>query len=184
MDVEDVSSPSARIKDLNSIDVEISKVLRSAGQAVSSLTGNTHASQNGATDDDPHEIDAKQAFEAHTKDFMNSVQAIGARLRRQAYALEEAGIIAAEPLTEPQVPQQLKVPGAPAPMQVTNGGLGNLDVGWLNSRGDKVGKQKEAELWAQAREMLGRDASRGSEGYEDSMDVTTSNERDGAKQDA
>ena len=33
---------------------------------------------------------------------------------------------------------------------ITGGGLGNLDIGWLNSRNDNVGKEKEAELWEEA----------------------------------
>lgn len=37
----------------------------------------------------------------------------------------------------------------------TAGGLGNLDVGWLNSRNDNVGKVMEAELWAKAQEFVG-----------------------------
>ena len=33
---------------------------------------------------------------------------------------------------------------------ITGGGLGTLDIGWLNSRNDNVGKTKEAELWEEA----------------------------------
>ena len=36
----------------------------------------------------------------------------------------------------------------------TAGGLGNLDVGWLNGRNDNVGKDMEAELWAKAQEFV------------------------------
>lgn len=39
-------------------------------------------------------------------------------------------------------------------MPITNGGLGNLDIGWLNSRRDTIGKQKEGGLWKEARRML------------------------------
>lgn len=37
---------------------------------------------------------------------------------------------------------------------VTNGGLGNLDVGWLNSRGEGVERGKEGELVEEVRELL------------------------------
>ena len=39
-------------------------------------------------------------------------------------------------------------------MQITNGGLGNLDIGWLNARRDVVGKKKENELWRDIRKRL------------------------------
>ncbi|KAH0389943.1 hypothetical protein KCU89_g16133, partial [Aureobasidium melanogenum] len=38
--------------------------------------------------------------------------------------------------------------------RITNGGLGNLDVGLLNSRGNSVGLDKEAELIAEAKQMI------------------------------
>lgn len=34
------------------------------------------------------------------------------------------------------------------------GGLGALDVGWLNSRNDNVGKEMEAELWGKAKKFV------------------------------
>ena len=37
---------------------------------------------------------------------------------------------------------------------VTNGGLGDLDVGWLNSRAKDVGAGKERELVKELRELL------------------------------
>lgn len=38
--------------------------------------------------------------------------------------------------------------------EITNGGLGNFDVGWLNSRSDNVGRKKESQMWAEVRTML------------------------------
>ena len=34
------------------------------------------------------------------------------------------------------------------------GGTGKLDIGWLNSRSGKVGRDNEAELWRKARGFL------------------------------
>lgn len=34
------------------------------------------------------------------------------------------------------------------------GGMGKLDIAWLNSRSGKVGRDNEAELWAKARRFL------------------------------
>ena len=49
-----------------------------------------------------------------------------------------------------------------------------MDVGWLNSRRDDVGRRKEAELWAQAREMTeqwGRGKQSTKENKDEEMDI-------------
>ena len=33
-------------------------------------------------------------------------------------------------------------------------GLGSLDIGWLNSRNDKVGREMELELWSKAQDLM------------------------------
>jgi len=176
-----------RIQDLLTIDSDVANILRAASIALSDLTPSS-------TIDSPApslEV-VKASFETHTLTFYNQIQSVSARLRRQVYALEEAGIIAAEPevqnvATVPQLQQQ-SLPGRalgpsgalagqnnvePA-MPITNGGLGNLDVGWLNSRRDVVGKMKEAELWKEARVLVeSLEGSNHSNGHdrEDHMDV-------------
>lgn len=184
-------SPTERIKELSAIDQDISKVLRSASLAIRTLTATPPTSDPPSTGNNGDSAleQRKRLFEAHTRDFYTLIQSISAHLHRQTYALEEANIIAAEPASaaEPQVAPQVpksvqQLASRPAgalnagahvkseqPMQVTNGGLGNLDVGWLNSRRDVVGKQKEAELWRDARKLLEKMEQ---EGGEDSMDTT------------
>ena len=52
--------------------------------------------------------------------------------------------------------------GGPAPLSkqtggrsvITGGGLGSLDVGWLNSRNDYIGKGMEAGLWEEAQKFV------------------------------
>ncbi len=174
-------TPAERIRDLLVIDRDVTQVLRSASQAINALT-TKHQHQTEVLQQDEalmperHEAleSSKHTFETHTNDFYTLVQSITARLRRQAYALEEAHMIATEPAstdTEPPPSVANVVPlggrsngtafGGPAaqvrpepPMPITNGGLGNLNIGWLNSRRDEVGKQKEAELWTAARTHL------------------------------
>ena len=46
------------------------------------------------------------------------------------------------------------------------GGMGNLDIGWLNSRNGLVEKEMEAELWAQAEDLV-----RSAEDIDKEMDV-------------
>lgn len=112
----------------------------------------------------------KQNFKQAASQYFSLLSAVDVRLRRQIYALEEAEIIPAEAPPKEQ-PNSLSVPSAfaafgngpvPATAQQmaasktvgSTGGLGSLDVGWLNSRNDDVGKQMEAELWAEAEEFI------------------------------
>lgn len=92
------------------------------------------------------------------------------RLRRQVNALDAAGITPPEPIlresqTNPNassapltVPKPLNAPtarhGTSSKGSLTAGGLGDLDVGWLNGRNDHIAKDMEAELWDTARKFL------------------------------
>jgi hypothetical protein len=161
-------TPEQRIRELSTINTDVAALLTSAGKAVNSLTSRP-LTQPTSSDEDTQMTDTapstlgdhKQAFAQHTTDFFTVLQGIVTRLRRQAYALEEAGIITPDNLgVQPRAPAAASVPGARgAPAQVEaenvkNGGLGNFDVGWLNSRGNKVGRDKEKELIVEAKELL------------------------------
>ena len=87
-------------------------------------------------------------------------------LRTQIHALKEAKIIFAESTTKEQLGAgdlaSLDIPALAAATKssarkgsmVTGDGLGTLEVGWLNSRNDHVGKQMESDLWRHASEFL------------------------------
>ena len=49
-------------------------------------------------------------------------------------------------------PQEPKI--GEKPEKEIEGGTGKLDIGWLNSRSGKVGRDNEAELWKKARTFL------------------------------
>jgi len=152
-------TPAERIRELNSINEEYAAVLQHAGEAVKALSLNAGEGVNN--------LDArKSVFEKQSIAMFTLLQSATAKLRRQVYALEEAGIIAAEAPTLAANAQQRQQPanamagrGGPAaqqqaePGRITNGGLGNMDVGWLNSRGNKVGAEKEAELMEEAKDL-------------------------------
>ena len=89
-------------------------------------------------------------------------------LRRQIYALEEAEILPAEAVTR-ESPTSLAVHSASQAKSsgsslskfvggnksaITPGGLGHLDVGWLNGRNDNVGKEMKSELWGEAENFV------------------------------
>lgn len=93
------------------------------------------------------------------------------RLRRQIYGLEEADIIPGEKTKTKSDGQEATLGGLgtttagqgsggkeDALISVGEGGMGKLDIGWLNSRSQSVDRNMEAELWARARNFL--------EGYE------------------
>lgn len=61
-------------------------------------------------------------------------------LKRQTTALENAGILAKQETR--------------AEEGVTNMGMGDLDIAWLNSRGRDIGLTKEQELLAQAKTFI------------------------------
>jgi Mediator complex protein len=114
---------------------------------VSLLTNSSHASTalSSASGDESQGsgVDArKEAFLAHVRDYFSTLKGLEKALEKQTIALEDAGIIPAER------EQQFVESG------IANGGLGNLDVAWLNSRRRDVGLGKEQELRAEAKTWL------------------------------
>lgn len=112
----------------------------------------------------------KESFRAATAQYFSLLSSLGVRLQRQIKALGEAQIIPKEAtstatlrdkpaaLAAPSLgPNIGTIPNTQLSKQsgglkgsITGGGLGGLDIGWLNSRNDNVGKAKEAELWEEA----------------------------------
>ena len=101
---------------------------------------------------------------AATSQYFNLLSSVDVNLRRQIFALEVAEILPAEASTQ-EPPTSLAVPlaaqgNSPTPSLsrtvggnkgvIAGGGLGNLDVGWLNNRNDNVGKEMKSELWREA----------------------------------
>ena len=142
-------------------------MLRSAGLAVKALT-NPESSDTKVRSTSIEQ--QKSSFATATSEYFSLLSSIDVRLRRQVYALEEAEIIPADVASKESqggsnIPAALAALGAlssnatssqSSKEKVTTGGsgLGQLDVGWLNSQNDKVGKEMEAELWAQAKELV------------------------------
>lgn len=112
----------------------------------------------------------KESFTAATSSYFTLISSLDVRLRRQIYALEEADVLPADTSSK-ESQRNLAVPsgtsataggsnGAPSRLTgsgkgaITGGGLGCLDLGWLNSRNDRVGKEMEAELWDHAQRFV------------------------------
>ena len=88
----------------------------------------------------------QETFKAAVSDYFSTLSFVDVNLRRQIYALEEAGIINAEPPSKDADAAETKESTIPR--------LGSLDVSWLNSRNDQVSKDMEAEIWTEARKFV------------------------------
>ncbi|KAK5114716.1 hypothetical protein LTR62_002290 [Meristemomyces frigidus] len=163
MAVQGIVTAADRIRELDEINGGLADMLNHMGQAIKALGPNAQAGSD--------DLDArKEVFQEHSRAAYVCTQAFHARMKRQVYALEEAGIILAQAhihsATSSAKHKQANnqpvqgqggappVPPASEAEHITNGGLGNLDVGWLNSRGNKVGMEKEAELLQEAKILL------------------------------
>lgn len=108
------------------------------------LTNSSNSDQNSS---DSESLESrKTAFKTATTQYFALLSSIDVRLRRQVYALEEASIIQPE--------SAVKGNENVASSVTASGSINSLDVSWLNSRKDTVGKDKEAEIWAEASKFV------------------------------
>ncbi|EEQ86427.1 uncharacterized protein BDCG_01547 [Blastomyces dermatitidis ER-3] len=160
----DVFSPADRIRQLNDIDKDVTKLLNAAGVAIRSLTTNSSSIALGQQSSDIPKIDGtleshQAAFRAASSQYFALLSSIDVHLRRQVYALEEASIIKPESAETAGGGTTTTTIAAAA----SSGGVNPLDSSWLNSRKDTVGKDKEAELWAEASRLAAQlDKDKGS----------------------
>ena len=90
-----------------------------------------------------HDIEAhKREFQTRTTEYFALAKRISDQLQKQAEALEDAGIVTGDSIH------------TDARAEITNGGLGNLDVGLLNARVDDAGSRKEVELFEEMSALL------------------------------
>ncbi|TPX08731.1 uncharacterized protein E0L32_009793 [Thyridium curvatum] len=149
---QDVHKPftkAERMQQLSEIDYDITKLLTLTSDALKVLTKPDSTTPNGQGDNGaaaaPEKSPEEQtaAFKQSMDAFLLTLHSVDVRLKRQIMGLEEAGIIS---LKENKGQASLEPNGI--------GNIGNLDVGWLNSRSNKVERDMEAELWERAKEHL------------------------------
>ncbi|KAL8694988.1 MAG: hypothetical protein Q9218_000460 [Villophora microphyllina] len=159
--------PSAveRIAQLNDIDRDVAKLLHSAGLAIKTLTSSALEEDEKPDTSDQSIAKRKERFAAASSQYFSLLSSVDVRLRRQISALEQAEILPSEVTAkESQTSSDatsMHISGGSLPRTVgsskdttTNGGLGNLDVSWLNSRNNKVENDMEAELWEGAHHLV------------------------------
>ncbi|KAG5763738.1 hypothetical protein H9Q69_009133 [Fusarium xylarioides] len=145
------------IRQLNAIDQQIIQLMKHTATALNALT----ISKSTETDQsiDPSAEPAKpsldpgtqkEAFASATDQFFGALHTVDVKIKRQIMALEEANIISLAP------PPRLNKTGPIIPQPTPNGvgAVGNIGAGWLNSRGTRVERDMEAELWGKAKEIL------------------------------
>lgn len=139
------------------------KLLQHAGTAIRTLTVSTPQA-GGHEDDEGQDLEQRKAnFAAASSQYFATLSSIDDQLRRHITALEDAGILPSEaviqetrsaPTHAQTASPPSKQPATKPKSTITNGGLGNIDIGWLNSRNDNVEKIMEAELWEQAQLLV------------------------------
>ena len=135
---------------------DVARLLEAAGSAVKALT--VPSKEPDGMSETPSDMrERKEAFTAATSQYFQLLSSIDVGVRRQILALEEAGIIPAEAVSKSsQLSQSTSSfmtdsgPISASKVVIKGGGLGSLDIGWLNSRNDRVGREKEASLWEEA----------------------------------
>lgn len=84
----------------------------------------------------------KRAFLSHVRTYYTTLRRLKDDLHVEVNALSEAGLL------DSNLDSSVLGPG------ITNGGLGDLDIGWLNSRAKDVALGKEKELVSELRDLL------------------------------
>ncbi|KAK3366082.1 mediator complex protein-domain-containing protein [Lasiosphaeria ovina] len=156
-----------RIQQLGEIDKDIASLLVHASEAMKAVAKIPAAqppapdAANNNDDDDDEAADAVANFTAAQTKFIDKLDRIDKLLKRQIYALEEAGIITLRTSAEPAM---IETAGAGAegrvkiiPSRLEPDGMGKwgkFDVGYLNMSSNTVERDMEGELWFKAKEHL------------------------------
>ncbi|OJD34684.1 casein kinase substrate phosphoprotein pp28 [Diplodia corticola] len=168
------------IQELSKIKEDVPKLLTAASHAINALTNRPLASDDPSPDPSSNSTSdplaaRKEAYQTHTRTYFTLVREISNNLSREIGALEDAGVIPAkaERVEQAQKQQQRRQRdggGGGAGAEVKNGGLGELDVGWLNARTRDVGVGKAGELVAEARRRLEERRKSGAQDADVSME--------------
>ncbi|KAI9055234.1 hypothetical protein LZ554_000198 [Drepanopeziza brunnea f. sp. 'monogermtubi'] len=138
-----------RIQQLNDIDKSVHLVLKSAGMALKTLSATQHIQEETTAE-------RKAGFEAASDSLISHLVKVDVGLRRNVWGLEEASIIVTEKVNKVTAQTGNGLLGRPKQEAEAAdvSSMGKLDIGWLNSRSGRVGRDMEAELWGNFRKFL------------------------------
>lgn len=92
-------------------------------------------------------------FKTSMEGLLETLHDVDVHMKRQILGLEEAGIIRLRQDTK-VMSEDARIVVKPSLEPNGVGSIGNLDVGWLNSRNSKVERDMEAELWGSMKTFL------------------------------
>ncbi|KAI6776266.1 hypothetical protein HG530_000211 [Fusarium avenaceum] len=151
------------IRQLNAIDQHMVQLMKHTAAALNSLTipSSSESNQNNdpAAEATKPPLDPpaqKETFRSATDSFLTTLHTVDVKMKRQIFALEEAGIIDLAPPKRQEAEGPILTAQPILPSQRPNGvgAVGNIGAGWLNSRGTRVERDMEAELWDKAKDLL------------------------------
>lgn len=147
-------TPAQRVAELNEIDRSLTTLLASASEAVGVLAN----ARNGNAIASKYEAQEK-IFQRASSTYFATLSSIEVGLKRQVYALEEAGLI------QPGEERDAKKGKAVLERPVTGAGVGQLDSSWLNAMANNgVQDGLQREILKEAKEFLS--AAKGGNGTE------------------
>jgi hypothetical protein len=143
-------TPATRVAELNDIDRSVSTLLSAAAAAVAILSNSPAAEKHEEVL--RNATSARAAFSTAAENYFSTLSSVEVRLRRQVYALEEAGLIKSGDERDTRRGRTLA-----GDTELGRVGGGSLDPSWLNARAsNQVGAGMKKELLAQAREWVER----------------------------
>lgn len=154
-DVTDIHQPfttSEHIQQLCEIDRSITDLLTHVSSALAALSLPNAESRDSVSVGEQQQ----QAFRNATDALLDCLHSVDVRMKRQIWALEEAGVIRLrDSYDAASIEPDASAAASRASLRPDGAGaLGSLDVGWLNSRSSRVERDMEAELWDKARIQL------------------------------
>ncbi|KAI5924415.1 mediator complex, subunit Med11 [Camillea tinctor] len=157
-----------RIQQLGEIDRNIIRLLTSSAQAIKNLGKETQDGDAAMIEENQSSLVSRQSkdtkesdFRESMDEFLQTLRAVNVGMKRQIWGLEEAGIISlskkdTQSLREENGEVQA-VNARVGPIGPDgNGKIGGMDVGWLNSRSNKVERDMEADMWYEAESIMQR----------------------------
>lgn len=154
-DVHQPFTVEENIRKLNEIDRSIVQLMNHTSTALNAVSMAT--TTRGEQPENNSET-KKDSLHSATDSFLETLHSVDVTMKRQIMALEEAGIVN---LSGPSKQEPGNTAIKPSLQPNGMGSVGNLDVGWLNSRGAKVEREMEAELWQGARSFLEKEEGKG-----------------------
>jgi len=163
-----------RIQQLSTIDTDIASLLQHTSSALRSIASPPTATSNSYDDEQATAEAALASFKEIQLAFVNTLDRIDKHLKRNIYALEEAGIITLRASDAQAGGEGSGGPGGASGSGDTSGAggsgrtkevvarldpdgvgrYGSLDVGQLNMASSTVERDMEKELWEKARKQV------------------------------